>query len=398
MTMNFLMQFKFASLLLLIGCTLFTSCEKTKSIIGDEILNPEKQFDMNLFQSNVETGLGNQWAGYAYVINHNGHYNRSGSFGRMRAGNDGNLDADINAPMYGASLNKVLTATAMLKILQEKGNGNAAFWLNANVFQFLPPNWTFGTNTTSITFRDLLEHRSGISSNAGIDYDELRTLIATGTSNNKTYSYSNANYALLRVLIARMSNNVNDANLNNDAAMASATLSGFSRYMDTEILNPLELNLDTRPAGNSPALYYQWGNLNNGWNMGDMTSRLGNGGYYFSPVQFAKFMAFLNHSDLIISNQTRELMYQQFLGWSDENLGVNEPMGQQGRYYYKGGSFCNSSQNGNCNGQGVRNIVVSYPKNNVEIVIMCNSRGGNMDTGSGLRSMLRNAYDNAWKD
>lgn len=394
--MNLFKHFSIVTSVILLGFVVFTSCQKTKSIIGDEILNPEKQFDMNLFQANVEAGLGNQWAGYAYVINHNGHYNRSGSFGNRRAGNDGNLASDIDAALYGASLNKVMTATAMLRVLQEKGNGNAAFWLNANVFQFLPPNWSFGPNTTSITFRDLLEHRSGIASNAGIDYSDLRTLIATGTSNVKTYSYSNANYALLRILIARMSGNANVNNVNDDVAAASATLSGFKRYMDNEILAPLEITMDTRPEGNSPTLYYQWGNMNNGWLMGDMSDRLGNGGYYFSPVQFAKFIAFLNHSELIISNQTRELMYDQFLGWGDEILPVNETTGQQGRYYYKGGSFCNSSQNGNCNGQGVRNIVVTYPKNNVEIVIMGNSRGGNMDTGSGLRAMLRNAYDNAW--
>lgn len=372
-----------------------SACEKPILDGPGQILSNDKQFDMNLFQENIEAGLGNQWAGYGYAISQNGQLRRSGAFGKRLAGNDGNVDFEETNPVYGASINKAMTAVAMLKILEGLGNGDAGFMLNASIAQYLPPNWSFGPNSPNITFRNLLQHRSGIASDAPIDFAGLRTLIASGTSANKNYVYSNANYALLRILIARMSGNADTFDPSDDA-MSNATLSGFRRYMETEIFGPLDIEVNTRPFGNKPARYYQWGNLNDGWNMGDMSNRLGNGGFYFSPIACAKFLAYLNHSEDIISKETREVMYNQFLGWSDGAQPQNEPEGDYGTYYYKGGSFCNNAEDGNCNGQGVRNIVASFPHNGVEVVIMGNSRGGNMDSSSGLRAMLRNAYDGAW--
>lgn len=381
---------------ILSALVLMPSCEKSILEGPGGILSNAKQFDIDLFQDNIETGLGVQWAGYAYAISQNGQLKRSGAFGKRRAASDGNIDFEIDSPVYGASVNKVMTAVAMLKILEEKGNGDASFWLNAKVYPFLPPNWTFGPNTDNITFRNLLQHRSGLAVDDPIDYAGIRTMIATGTPADKSYEYSNANYALLRILIARMSGNAGGGNINDDVAQASAVLTGFRRYMETNIFDPLDIDVDTKPFGSSPALYYQWGALANGWNMGDMTGRLGNGGFYFSAVGAAKFLAYLNHTEDIISKDTRELMYDNFLGWSDGGQPENEPEGDYGAYFYKGGSFCNNASDGACNGQGVRNIIAAFPHNGVEVVVMGNSRGGNMDSSSGLRSMLRNAYDDAW--
>lgn len=391
------MPFFKATMFALIAAFIITpACEKPLTEGPGGVLSNEKTFDIDLFQDNIEAGLGNQWAGYAYVISRQGNFQRSGAFGKRVAGNDGDANFLATSPIYGASINKVMTAVAMLKILEEQGNGDAAFWLNANVAQFLPPNWSFGPNTPNISFRNLLQHRSGIAANAPIDYAGLRTMIAGGTSANKGYVYSNANYALLRILIARMSGNAGALNAD-DTVNSNATLSGFRKYMETEIFEPLGISVNTRPFGSNPALYYQWGNLNNGWNIGDMTNRLGNGGFYFSPTDASKFLSYLNHSEEIISKETREAMYNQFLGWSDGGQPGNEPEGDYGVYYYKGGSFCNSTDgNGNCLGQGVRNIVATFPHNGVEVVVMGNSRGGNMDNSATLRAMLRNAYDNAW--
>jgi CubicO group peptidase (beta-lactamase class C family) len=385
-----------ATLALLTLLLLAPGCEKDVFNGPGDILSPGKVFDIDLFMENIKDGVGHEWAGYALAISQNGQLKRDAVFGKRIVPMDGNIDFEIDSPVYGASVNKVMTAVAMLKILEEKGNGDAGFWLNASIAQFLPPGWSFGPNAADITFRNLLQHRSGIASNAPIDYKGLRTLIATGTSANKNYAYSNANYGLLRILVSRMSGNA-ATNDNNDDNNASAVLSGFRRYMENELFKPLDIKIDTKPFGAAPALYYRWGSLANGWPMGDMTNRLGNGGFYFSAIGAAKFLSYLNHSEDIISKNTRDLMYNQFLGWSDGNNPQNEPKGEYGTYYYKGGSFCNAvTDNGGCLGQGVRNIVVTYPHNKVEVVFMANSRGGAMDSSDNLRATMRNAYDNAW--
>jgi D-alanyl-D-alanine carboxypeptidase len=372
-----------------------TSCNKENGFLPKDIQNNQKVFDMDLFQQNLQAGMGNQWTGYAFAISQHGQLKRSGTLGKRLNATDGNIDMETTTPLYGASVNKVMTAVAMLRILEEKGNGDAGFWLNATIAQFLPPGWNFGPNSANITFRNLLQHRSGIPSSAPIDYQGLRALIATGTAVNKNYEYSNANYALLRILVARMSGNVTGID-NNDQVNASAVLAGFRRYMETVIFDPLDIKAETSPAGNWAAKYYGWGLSAPGWTIGDMTGRLGNGGFYFSAIDCAKFLAYLNHSEQIVNANTREIMYNQYLGWSDGNDPQNEPKGEYGTYYYKNGSFCNNVDNGNCSGQGVRNIVATYPHNKVEVTIMANSRGGNMDSSSALRAMLRNAYDNAW--
>ena len=86
---------------------------------------------------------------------------------------------------------------------------------------------------------------------------------------------------------------------------------------------------------------------------------------------------------------------QPYNSWTSGQLNPKY-YGDYGTYFTKGGSFCNSIANGACNGQGVRNIVATFPHNGVEVVILGNSRGGNMDNGSALRTMLRDAYDEAW--
>ncbi len=382
--------------LLFFALFIFPSCEKA---VDDKKAPPaSKSFDMDAFQDNIEDGLGNQWAGYGYVISKDGQLSRSGEFGKRRGPNEGNVDFEISSPVYAASVGKVITAVALLRLLEIEGNGDAEFMLNAKVYNYLPPNWNFGPNTTNITFRNLFQHQSGIDVNAGFDYDELRTLFATGTPASKPYEYSNANYGLMRILVARMSGNAdNIEDLNNDEEAGNIVLNGFKRYVDTQLLNPLDIDASTQPFGTSPALYYAWSDLTQGWNMGDMTNRLGNGGWYISPLDFAKFMAYLNHSEEFFSADTREVMFENFLGWGDGSNPANAPLGDYGRYYFKGGSFCSSAQDGVCNGQGVRNIAAVFPHNGVEVIIMGNSRGGNMDTGTGLSNMLLNAYDDAWK-
>jgi len=395
--MKNLMRSKIQTLMLLFAMLAFTACEK-EEIFGDQgtIQSGVKTFDLDTFQENMVDALGTEWAGYSYVINYNGQGERFGAFGNRRAGNDGNAPHNISAPMYAASINKTITAAATLRVLATIGNEDVGSMLNANVYQYLPNNWNFGPNTTNITFKNLLQHRSGLAGNAPIDFASLRTLFATGTSGNKDYQYSNANYALLRIIIGTIEGTYSNSDLNSDAKMSGITLAAFDRYMRTNIFDPFNIDVETTPFGNNPALYYAFGEYNNGWNIGDLSSRLGNGGYYIAPVNIAKLFAFINHTDDILTPAMRELMYDNFLGWSDGGEPQNEPDGEHGTYYYKGGSFCNSSANGGCNGQGVRNILASFPDSNVEVIIMANSRGGNMDSSSSLRSMLRDSHDAAY--
>jgi D-alanyl-D-alanine carboxypeptidase len=282
----------------------FTACQKTNT--PDDILSGQKEFDVDLFENNLKSGMGDQWVGYSYIISKNGQYERGGYFGKRRTGTDGNINSSHVVPYYAASINKTISAVAMLKVLQDKNNGDADGFLNAKIAQFLPPNWTFGANAANISFRDLLEHKSGISASAATDYSGLRTLIGSGTSAQKTYQYSNANYALIRILVARMSGNTGTDNLQNDVAMSDAVLKGFRRYVDTQLFEPINIEADTKDNSISSTLYYKFGSNEPGWKMGEMEERLGSGGYFLSAKDIASFLAYLNHTETLISKANRK--------------------------------------------------------------------------------------------
>jgi CubicO group peptidase (beta-lactamase class C family) len=365
----------------------FQACDDISLLNQDTILTNLKKFDVDLFEQNIQAGLGTQWVGYAYVINHKGNLARSGTFGKWTQGVDGNISANIDTDIYAASVNKMITAVAFLKVVQDKGF-NVNNFLNQPIELFLPPAWTVDPLVAQLTFRQLLQHRTGFNSSIGADYNSLKNAVQT-TPGNFSYQYANANFGLMRILMYRLIKN--QVLTGTDEEMDAASVKAFADYVQDIMFNSVGIEGSLR---SSKARYYRWGDPAEtpGWDIGNRSDRLGSGGWYLSPQDLAKFLAYVNHSETLISKTTRDLMYSQFLGWSDGAAPSNTASGDHGVYYSKGGSLCNAGADNSCSGQGVRNIVVSFP-GGVELVIMANNRGNNMS----LTNMAFTAFDNAWK-
>lgn len=350
-------------------------------------------FDVEDFQTNLEAGMGNQWIGYAYVVNRNGQMVGSGNFGNWTQGVDGNTPADISTPVYLASVNKAITSVAIFRAMQEFGNGAPAM-LNKSIETYLPPNWLRGTQISTLRFWDLLTHKSGFSVNASTSFNSIKNTVMFDqtVSQNRPYQYSNLNYSFLMYLLPQMIG----VNLTgSDAQQEQAIYRTFDNFVRTRIFQPA--GITTASTSGSPVRYYRWGDLPNnpGWNIGDRTSSLGRGGYYLSAVDVARFLAYLNHTESILNSTSRALMFLNAAGWSD--LGdrrLNPIVGQRGTYFAKGGSLCNGvDNNGNCLGQGVRTEIMVFP-DGIEVVVLSNNRAGN--NNGNLTNILRNAYDASW--
>jgi len=106
------------------------------------------------------------------------------------------MGADVVANT--ASVGKMFTTVVVLKALAERGLGP-----DAAIGPYLPPDWARGPNTESITFRELLTHRSGFRlDNARIFTSDTagREQIAVGVkaADKAAPEYNNINFSIIR--------------------------------------------------------------------------------------------------------------------------------------------------------------------------------------------------------
>lgn len=367
----------------LCGIFVFQGCQT-----DDYAPVPTLQFDVDEFKQNIVDGMGTQWKGYAFMINQNGMAARSGTYGFWKTGaeGDGIIGADLDTPVYTGSISKTITAVAILKAMDDYGEGAAAM-LNDPIWPYLNFIPDIHPSMYSITWRDVLTHRTGYSS-APAHHQSVLARAMEPSASNSTYVYSNVNYGLLRFLLASLLGEVPVSTTLSDPEVDQQLRQTYWDYVESALFRPIGVTSATVKP--SEVHYY---NVNDavttpGCEIGDLSQNLGSGGLYMSPEDLARFLAFLNHSNVLMNDVSRTLMYLNFAGWSDINDPLVSPtQSTHGTYFTKGGSrSCG-------NGQGARSIIMSFP-NDVEIVVMGNTRGV-LGTGA-IRNMVVNAYDNAW--
>jgi D-alanyl-D-alanine carboxypeptidase len=388
------MQKQNTFLLLILMVLILQGCEKEKTGPKD-ILNPNtKQFNIDSFESDIVSGLQGQSVGFCYVIVQNGIVAKSGALGNRRTANDGDVPQSLTAPMYTASVTKAITTVASLRIMENK-----KISINSPIINYLPTTWTKGANINKITFRQLLRHRSGFRGNPDT-YQGLKDLIAAGVTLSDTiYQYDNSNFALFRVLMTYMDGKLTNDGIVTDQVIEQETTNFYRTYILNQLFSPIDItNVDTKPVGGTPTLYYNFPFTNNtrGWQIGDRINRLGGGGWYISALDVAKFFTYLRGTETFISKETRKMMDDNFLGYDE--FSSNQAANDHGIYPTKNGALSNSGDEQVS--QGVLNIVKYFPVNNVIAVVMINSRGGNHDSQVGstsLNVLLRDAFDSAWE-
>jgi CubicO group peptidase (beta-lactamase class C family) len=260
--------------------------------------------------------------------------------------------------------------------------------LNQSIEDYLPNNWNAHPSASALTWLHVLSHRTGYP-NSGSDFATVRNMVENNTATaNATFQYSNGNYGLIRILLASLTGaNYTTDDANNDNLSQGA----YIEYTTDKLFTPA--GITTQRTLQNNVRYYNTGddNMTRGWPVGDRRPNLGAGGYYLSALDYARFMAFLLHSEDIISEDSRELMFQFFLGLADgPDPRITPTTGLKGTYFTKAGALSNAA------GQGCRNILMIFP-NEVEIVILGNTSGVNMDNTATFRTMVANAYDNAWE-
>ena len=209
-------------------------------------------FDVELFRQNIVAALAGVTVGHAFSIAYLGQLYQDGdSVGLARTTADPPSVAQSPAKeMHVASVSKTLTTLVTLRLLQENG-----LTPDTLIAPYLPSDWVLGTGVDLLTFRHFLTHTSGFGqNNVGNTYAELQAGIGLDVGAT-TWSYKNANFGLMRVLVSGLLGlDPVDYPLLGAGAFTTAVflLEAQSLY------SPIGVNIDCTPTDPDPTVQYNF--------------------------------------------------------------------------------------------------------------------------------------------
>lgn len=375
--------------------------------INTKIAANTKEFDIDLFEQNIRKALDGKSVGYAYAINMNGQLKKQGANGYAVLPQDMPTDGikiDPNGVkqsaqkrMNIASVTKTITATTVLKIIQDKLTKDYPnLTIDSKVSPFLPASWKRGPGVDSLTFKELMSQFSGMNLEGGTDLAGLKLWIETGVTRPKSeYKYKNSNLAIFRIIIPYMLSfsqirKAMDAQaLANPDSFNELVSNAYRDTVNKLVLQPMGiLNANTKLEGDFlPTRFYSFLDMKKkGTLTEDWTLVSGGGGWYLSAVNLAQFLAHLRYDNKILTPATRKLMDDNYLGWMSPEGGW-PVTGDFGVYRSHEGDLLYGSEPKN----GMTSIIMNYP-NGVQVAILVNSLG----TYTKAVSLARIAFDNAW--
>ncbi len=234
-----------------------------------------------------------------------------------------------------ASVSKVVTTLAAIPVLAKH-----KISLDAGIGGHFPSDWKLDPHVASITFRELLSHRSGIKDygNNSQDYatlkkfftqavDPTKNTTCKGASvvnppnpinpNDKSPCYSNYNFSIFRVLLPMIDGFVDDP-LNRAAKLAAA----YIKIVEKNVFEPVgATGVDAKPPATGPqanayAFSYQYPGTTGGHDWGDDSLGVGAAGWYLAIDDIDKVLYSLNQNDgRILTPAQLQEMQATPLGW-----------------------------------------------------------------------------------
>jgi CubicO group peptidase (beta-lactamase class C family) len=268
--------------------------------------------------------------------------------------------------MHVASLSKIVTAIAMTKLLNDQGMS-----YDTPIIDFLPGYWSKGPDVNLITFRQLMDHTSGLAfdnTTSGTDFEFMKEQIEAGTTHLGQYSYQNMNYGLCRILIATINGNIPvdwviPLPSFNDQVWDCVTLAAYQAFVNANVFSPSGVTGATLYHEPADALAYNFPVSGPGWNSGDLTTLAGGTGWHMTLDQVLAVMSTFRRSGTIMSPADAQTMLDDGFGL---NWTVPTPLGT---YYAKIGGWSGDG------GRMEQSIAFFLPQQ-MEFVLFVNSPVG----------------------
>ena len=349
----------------------------------------------------LATKMDNKCVGYSFVVSYKGDFITSKSGGFSRTIKDMPFKSFSMTDKYSiASVSKTISAAALIKILNVFPGG-----INANLdmpmWTSLPSHWVMGPGVKTITYRQLLNHTSGLRYDVnpfnpqnGDDYTTLKNLMAQGIMMfNKYYSYNNRNFALMRFLIpklagypvqaipAGLSGQVLTILENAQGAQAAEDYKNYCRLnIFTKLGTTINQNIDCKMTDPNPSLCYTFPySFTPGSLAGkDLTLTCGAQGWVLSTVQVSDFFTRLQYSNTIIPSTLGDLMKSNLLGYDRSGT-----LSDGTTFYWKNGIYDFSW---NAVSSSYRSLIIGF-SDDIQITIMANSNMNLQDAATAAHQL-----------
>lgn len=317
-------------------------------------------FKKDVFEQDLIEKLAPQTKGYQFVLIKDGQVVSDKADGIARTPQDGGLIKMTNTtPVNIGSLFKFISGTLMLNLMEhppEKMGSNykqKSFdnRLDTPMWGELPKVWldaipgpeSPSPTQRSITFRQLLQHRSGFddqwnpSQKGGRDFLQFLKSGFLASQYDQT-EYCNMNFVTVGYMVPLLErHNLNyDVDLSNngrtpDEADQNARLmvgqkfdTILRQYVTNKITPAMNLSCDAKNTMKNTAAY---GYASLGDNNGVISSAIetkghcgGEGGYYMSARDFAKYVAYFGSTDTIVSKTVRDKMYNDSMANPNDRM------------------------------------------------------------------------------
>lgn len=382
-----------------LGITIAAAACK-KADIGDFKSN-DKVFSAKQFKENIISALGTRNIGYTFIINHNGKWADSAARGFARMKQDGAIFHNVKKEMNIASVSKWLTAVGAMRLLSQK-----KIKLEDSIYHWLPQSWKLGNKVKTITFKQLLTHSAGLTTKDiryGTDYNSLKACIAAGVVNEaKTPNYSNANFALFRIMFSFIDDKKSTTEIESLNLWFFKDTATFNNYLADRYISLMQKHVFT-PAGIANAtctpelrsiqtlMYNETTPTTAGSVLGDWKLVCGGGGYSLSAHNVAKVMAYVYHTEDILTKAQQKDMLDNLYGLDGgHSLATNrgQSYGKDGALY----SDTNGSDSLDLPDPGLQTLTVKYP-GEVELVFFTNALNNGFTY---YTSIMKKAYEEAW--
>ena len=368
----------------------------------DMATDRQPTLDRNALEQSLHAALAPNVMGYSFLLIKDGRVAAEGAGGLARNAADGEMKMTTRTPQNLGSLFKFITGVTVLHLLDRPpggsagGNNSLETRLDAPVALLYPQLWNSAIKwptIRTITFRHLLQHRSGFR-------DCSTPLSCFGKSYNNSLlgvrEYENINFQLLGFLIplytypeiipALNAETKTVSEEEGDKHIQLVLSDRMDRFITQEMFSlapgKISASCDAQNEYKATGAYGYISKSDKG--NGIITSRkasgkpcVGSGGYWMSIRDFGAFAAAALHSDRMLSEQARLAMYRTGMSaddrlvwsfttadsWIDEKFKMPTIIWSNGIQPYDGG-------------QGFSTVLLRLPLN-YELMVFVNSKDMN---------------------
>lgn len=296
------------------------------------------------WQSVFANALGNA-EGYAYAVAQFGTTVASGAVGYTRSQNDPPQTSwTTNSLVNIASVSKPVTAVATLQWLKLNGIS-----LDTPFYSYLSSHVkAFGDGVEEVTFRNLLQMRSGLVENKTLYTDDFWLFVQNYLAQARqkpigTYEYSNTNFTILQAVLEAQTGSYTTWVTSNVFSQLGL---GSSQFTPTALPSDEATLIYTGNTDPNPGTY--WSTM----------QCVGPGGWIATANGLLGLLVGLRNNVLLTAAET-QMMFEQSLGWYTIN-------GLYGSYFHHNGGLNSTT------GTKLRTGIVHF-SNGYDAVLLVNS-------------------------